>query len=337
MPPIAVPQAIGLACASLALIVMLVPLHRLLVQYEDAHLNDDRWLAPALRVLVPLWVLLATALVCASASGGFDWLHLGRPVRHVVALAGAAGMAALTFAMVGLFVRPGFTPRGLYRPFITLVPLATIVLAVASLEPRLALGLPVHWLRVTWTGVAAVSLAACAVVLLRWLGRAWRGGVAGLSHRLRHRGPSDAQVLAEIAARDPESGFADLLRRANRHESRAVREAATARLRMHAHWPARLAAELHRGELEPALSFLRDATLTPDERTTLARPALAATRRWVDGVPAPNYTTSAHRKTLRRWGTELVRLLASQFAGTDVDFSRVTADLMAKVDPTPPR
>ena len=82
---------------------------------------------------------------------------------------------------------------------------------------------------------------------------------------------------------------------------------------------------LDSGYAEPALSFVRDAELTPAEKARFARPALNALGRWVNSAPAPNFTTSEHLKRTRRFGDELFRVLPEKFAGTGVDFSEQQA------------
>jgi hypothetical protein len=69
---------------------------------------------------------------------------------------------------------------------------------------------------------------------------------------------------------------------------------------------------LDSGYAEPALSFVRDAELTPAEKARFARPALNALGRWVNSAPAPNYTTSENLKRTRRWGDELFRVLPGE-------------------------
>ena len=96
----------------------------------------------------------------------------------------------------------------------------------------------------------------------------------------------------------------------------------------------RLSTELETGYVEPAVGFLRDATLFPAEQARLARPARKAMQRWVDRIPAPNYTTKKHLKDQRRWGTEMFRVLPEKFASTGVDFAPVMDHFKDKVEPT---
>ena len=111
-----------------------------------------------------------------------------------------------------------------------------------------------------------------------------------------------------------------------------MREAATARLRSSPQFLERLSTELETGYVEPALVFLRDATLTPAEHARFAQPARKALQRWVDRIPAPNYTTKAHLNDLKRWGTDMFRVLPEKFAGTGEDFTSVMDDFKDKVE-----
>jgi hypothetical protein len=327
------PQTSGNLCVGLATLILLLFLPPLLGEYARKEVSHNQWVTPVLSRWVPLWLLLMGALLCVTAGGGFDWLRLGRPALYSFTVAASGALAVVTFCFVGLYIRPGFTPRFLYSPVIYLVPLATGLLVILSLNPRLASGMPTQWLRWPWTGFAAVSLVGCLGFFGYWLVRTGAGGVLGIAHRIRHPGPSSAELLAQIAALDPQKDFEDLLRRANRHESREVREAATARLRSHPAFLERLSGELQSGHIEPAVAFLCDAELSSAEQARFARPAFNAMKRWVNRIPAPNYTTKNHLKDLRRWGTESLRVLPEKFAGTGVDFSPVREDFEDKVQP----
>lgn len=333
MNPPALLQNVGNICVGLAALVLLLPLQFLLSDYARKHVNDDQWMTPALFILVPLWLLLMGGLLCMTASGGFDGLRLGRSGLHAFAVAASFALAVVTFASVGLYIRPGFTPRAIYYPIICLVPLGTMLLVVLGLNPRLASAIPIQWVRLPWIVFTALSLAGCALFLGPRLVRAGMGGVAGLAHRIGNLGPSPQKVLAEISALDPETEFVTLLWRTHRDAHPAVREAAAARLRSLPQFPDRMATMLESGHVEPAVAFVRDNPLSPEERKRLAQPARKAMERWVDRIPGPNFTTKKHLKDLKSWGTEAFRALTEKFAGTGVDFGPVMQDFQDKVEP----
>jgi hypothetical protein len=335
MNPTPLLQTIGNGCVGFATLILLLRLQDFLSSWARKEVSNDQWVTPALFLLLPIWLLLMGALLCVTASGGFDSLRLGRPALYALTIAATLALAAVTFVFVSLYLRPGFTPRALYHPFIFLIPLSTVLLVVLSLNPRLATEIPVQWVRLPWTIFTALSLVVCAGFLGQWTIRTGIGGAVGLAHRIRNPGPSTQEILEQISAFDPEKNFEDLLRRVNRHESREVREAAAARLRSHPNFLERLSTELETGYVEVAVGFLRDATLSPAEQARLARPARKAMQRWVDRIPAPNYTTKKHLKELRKWGSEILRILPEKFAATGVDFTRVSEDFKDKVDGTP--
>lgn len=330
----ALPQIIGNLCAGLATLLFLFPLQNRIGEFARKHLSSDEWVAPVLFILVPLWLLLMGALLCVAVAGGFDWLRLGRTTLYILAAAAAVALAVVTFVFIGLYIRPGFTPRFLYLPVICLVPLATVLLVLVSLNQKLVPGFPTQWLRLPWALFAALSLVVCVVFLGHRIFRMGVGGVMGMVYRIGNPGPSSADLLAKIATLDPEKDFADLLQRANRYQGREVSETATARLRSHPKFLDLLSAELESGYVEPAVTFLSETTLSPAEKTRLARPARAAMERWVNRIPAPNYTTKKHLKDLQRWGTEMFQILPEKFAGTGVDFAPVIEDFKDKVNPT---
>ena len=329
----AVTQTIGNICIGLAGLVFLGPLQVLLSNYAHKHVNDDQWVTPALRSLIPLWLLLLGALLCQAATGGFHWLPLGRPVLYALTVAATLALGVVSFVSVALFIRPGFTPRHLYYPVIWLVPLSTMLVGVLSLNPRLAEGLPVQWLRVPWALLAAVSLIGCGIFFGQRLVRTGLGGVMGIAHRIAHPGPSTQETVAQITAMDPEIEFESLLWRTNRQVSREVRDAATARLRAHPQFLHCLCTKLESGHVEPAVTFLRDNPLSPAELTRLAMPARKAMERWVDRIPPANCTTKKHLRDCQRWGTEVFRVLSEKFTGTGVDFAPVMDEFKDKVEP----
>ena len=78
--------------------------------------------------------------------------------------------------------------------------------------------------------------------------------------------------------------------------------------------------------------FRSKGTLSPAEQKRLAGPARKAMGRWVNRMPAPNYTTRANFKELRKWGSEVLLPLCEKIAGTGVDFSEVIADFRDKAE-----
>jgi hypothetical protein len=325
-------QIIGNGCAGLATLLFLLRLQPFLWEWARKEASNDQWVTPALYLLVPLWLLLMVALLCVTASGGSDWLRLGRPALYALTVVAAVALAAVSFVFIALYIRPGFTPRGLYSPVLYLVTFSTVLLVVGSLNPKLATAVPTQWLHRPWAWFTGFSLVVCMAYAGYWIATNGVRGVVEFAHRISNMGPASAEQLAEIAQLDPENDFESLLWRANADASSEVREAATARLRSHPTFLDRLSTELESGHVEPAVSFLYYAELSPAEQARFARPARTAMQRWVDRIPASNYTTKSHLKDLKRWGTEMFRVLPEKFAGTGVDFTEVMADFKDKVE-----
>ncbi|MEO6244136.1 MAG: hypothetical protein ABIQ12_01765 [Opitutaceae bacterium] len=328
----AFPQTTGNICVALAALIFLLPLQHLLSDYARKHLSNSEWVTPALTILIPLWLGLMVALLCATASGGFDWLRLGRPALYTLTVAATLALAAVSFVLIGLYIRPGITPSAIYSPPLYLVHFATMLVVVLSVNPRLTLGFSPQVIRLPWSIFAGLSLVAGVGFGGYWLVHTGVGTMAGIAHRLRHPGPSSQEILAKIATLDPQTDFGDLIGRANQYESREVREAATARLRSNPNFVEQLSTALKTGPIEPAVEFLYSATLSPAEQTRLAGPALTAMHRWVGHAPAANYTTKENLQRLRGWGTGMFRVLSEKFAATDIDFAPVIADFREKVD-----
>ncbi|MBK7086063.1 MAG: hypothetical protein IPH53_15935 [Flavobacteriales bacterium] len=297
MHPSTSQQIIGTSCAGLATLLFLLRLQPFLWEWARKEASNDQWVTPALYILVPLWLLLMVALLCVTASGGFDWIRLGRPMLYALTVAAALALAVVSFVFIALYIRPGFTPRGLYSPVLYLVTFSTVLLVVGSLNHKLMPGIPTQWLHRPWAWFTAFSLVVCVAVGGYWIATNGVRGVVGFAHRIGNPGPSSAEQLAQIAQLDPENDFESLLWRTNRDADSEVREAASARLRSHPQFLERLSTELESGHVEPAVTFVRDATLTPAEQARFARPARTAMQRWVDRIPAPNYTTSHTSRT----------------------------------------
>lgn len=332
MDPTTSQRIVGNISAGLAILIFLIPLQRLLMEWARREASNDQWVTPALTLLAPQWLLLMVALLCVTAGGGFDWLRMGRPMLYTLTVAGALALATLSFVFIALYIRPGFTPRGLYSPVLYLITLSTVLLVVLCLNPKLLPAIPAQRLLRPWVWFTALSLVGSVAMAGYWMVNTGAGGAMSIAHRILNPGPTTAEQLTGIARLDPEKDFVSLLWRANGDASTEVREAASTRLRSHPRFLERLSSELESGYAEPALSFLRDADLSPAERTRFARPARTALQRWVDRIPASNYTTKSNRKDLERWGRELFRVLPEKFACTGVDFSEVIADFEFRLE-----
>lgn len=327
MNPAPVLQVIGNVCAGLATMVLFWPLQRVLHSYASKFPSDDRWVTPVLYALLPLWMLLMVGLLCVTASGGFDWLRLGRMVTFALAAAATIALAVVTFVFVALYIRPGFTPRFLYVPGVYLVPLVTALIVVLSLSPRFAASELARWLRLPWAVFSAVSLVLC----LGFFGYRLVNHGMGVQNLVRHvlnSRESSPDHLARIASLDPQSdnGFAELLKYVHGYHESGTREEAIDRLRANPEYLNKLAMMLEHGRgnaNSDALEFLDGATLTEAERDRLALPARTALERFIGDIPAPNYMSPDRRKQLLRWGRKALPGIISKFYGTKVDFSLI--------------
>lgn len=323
MNPSPLLQAIGTGCVALAALVFLLPLQRFIGGYADRHVNDDQWATPALFILMPLWLLLMGALLCMTASGGFDWLGFGRPMLHTLTVGASLALGAVMFVFIALYIRPGFTPRFLYTPVIYLIPLATGLLVLLSLNQSLIPGLPLQWLRWPWTVFTALSLFVCVGFLSHRLLNTGFGGVANFAHRILTARDRTPEHLARIDTLDPQDDFTELLKLTRAVESRAVRDAATARLRNHPEYIESLVAELESSHPENALEFLHGATLTLAEQTHLALPVRTALEHFIRDIPAPNTMPRSRQKELLKWGRKTFPAIIGKFTGSNLDFTRV--------------
>lgn len=315
-------QITGNVCVGLAALVLFFPLQRRFRDFARQYPSDNRWATPVLGALIPLWLLLMVALLCMAASGGFEGLRVGGPLLYALLIGASGALATLNFIFLALYIRPGFTPRGLYTPGIFLTPCATGLLVVLSLNRELVPGLPVGWLWWPWVILTASSLVLCTGFFGHRLFRTGFG-VRELVRRILAARDAAPEDLAKIATLDPRSDFYELLGYANPYRSRAVREAAIARLRTHPEFVEVLAANLSSSHSGRGLELLCSATLAPDEQARLALPARTALERFIAGIPAPNYITRERQKQLLRFGRKTFPVILGRFSGTGVDFSQV--------------
>lgn len=179
MNPSPLLQTIGNVCAGLATLIFLWPLQRFLWEWARREASNDQWVAPALYTLVPLWGLLMVGLLCVTASGGFDWMRLGRPALYALTIAAALALAVVSFVFIALYIRPGFTPRALYSPVLYFVTFSTVLLVVLSLNQKLLPGISTMWLLRPWTWFTLHLARASTLVCLDksdqrgWIGWKW--------------------------------------------------------------------------------------------------------------------------------------------------------------------
>lgn len=323
MHPTTTQQIIGTLSAVLAALLFLLRLQPFLWEWTGKQTNNDQWAAPALYILLSIWGLMMVALLCMTASGGFDWIRLGRGKLYLLTVAAAFALAFASYVFIAFYLRPGFTPRGLYSPFLYLILFSTVLLVVVSLNQKLVPGISVQWLLRPWTWFTALSLVGSLFFAGNWVINNSGRGLSGIATRIIILLPATKEELAEIEGLDPKNDFEKLVSRASLVEKPAVCAAATARLRSDPEFVERMAAMLDSGYADPALAFVRDAELTPAEKARFARHAINALGRWLNSAPSPNYTTSENLKRTRRFGDELFRVLPAKFADTGVDFSEL--------------
>lgn len=317
-------QLVANLCVGVGAFINLVPLQVFLFEAAGKRNDHGQGVLVGALLLLPMWLLLLTALLCVVAVGGFDTLPFGRPWLYILATAASLSMLALSFMVFEFPNHPSFLTRFIGRVPIYLFPLATMLMVVFSLNPHLASGLPIAPIRMTWLACAGISLLLGGGFFSQRLLRPVAGSIAAFGSRFSHRGPSDRELVARIASLDPDRDFEELLGRARYFESRSVRETATARLRTHPNFIDRLAAILNSRSFDPALGFLVSASLTPEEQVRLAQPTHTALQRHIDDIPAPNFMMPDRRKQLLSWGRKHIPLIIGKFTSTtSVDFSGV--------------
>jgi hypothetical protein len=325
MNPSTISQTIGNICTVLAGILYALPLQYLLFELSRKREDGGGALAGII-ILVPMWLLLLAALLCVTASGGFDWLRLSRGWLHTLAVLAIVAMAILAFARFETVPNAGRITRILVNSLIYVLPLLTILLVTINLNPRLAPGLPLKAVNLPWTICAGACLALCVGYVGYRAVAAGGNRIRGIGHTFSNNSELGRKNLATIPTLDPQRDFTELVRFTGEFQSRDVREAALAQLRRHPDFVARLATELttatpSSGELGHALDAVEFAAFAPDEQKLLALPARQAMERSTGYIRSElRYFTKDRRKGTQRWGSRLFQSIATKFAGTGVDF-----------------
>lgn len=313
-------QTIGNCCVGFAALIYALPLQHLLLELSRKK-DDGGGVVAGLIILIPMWLLLLVALSCVIASGGFDWLRLNRPVLYFLTTMATLSLAIVSFLRFEMLARPGFFDRIIQSAPIYLFPIATMLLVVLSLNPRLAASIPPQVYRLPWIIFASLSLTACLGYVGYQFVNAGRNGLVGVAHGFRSNNEVAQQNLARIPTLDPQRDFSELLTLVDQFQSRDVREAAITRLREHPDFLERLITELNTGAPDNALEFLNSATLSATEQQRLALPARIAMERFTEKIQSElRYMPKERRKALRRWGSHLFQSLARKLVVTGVDF-----------------
>lgn len=319
-------QIIGNACIGLAALIYALPLQLILLEIlnkRNGQTDHGAGFFVIGGILLAMWLLLLIGIWCAIANGGLDGLRLARGWFYPLAFGAMLAMLALSLLIIEFPNHPNFFTRWIGRIPFYWFPVATMLFTVLVLNPRFTVSLPLAPVKFTWLICAGLSLVLCGGYL------GYRSVVPALGRAVSHsgflakRGETDEEIISQIAMLDPQRDFANLLHWANQYQSRAVREAATDRLRSHPDFLNGLAAILNSRNPERGLDFLPSATLSPTEQQQLALPARTALERFIDDIPAPNYMPSDRRKQLLKWGRKTLPDIAENFSATDVDFSQI--------------
>lgn len=321
-----VPQFIANLCVGLAALIYGLPLQLMMFEIlnkRNGQTDHGAGFFVVAAMLVALWLLLLAGVCCVIASGGLDGLRLARVWFYPLAFGAALSMLALSLLIFEFPNHPNFLTRWSGRVPFYVFPVATMLFTVLVLNPRFTSSLPLAPVKLTWLICAGLSLALCGGYLAYRFAVPALGRAVILASFLANRGETDREIISKIAALDPQRDFADLLHWANQYQSRAVREAATDRLRRRPDFLEALAVTLTSRSPERGLDFLPSATLSPDEQKHLALPAHTALERLIRDIPAPNYMSSDRRKQLLKWGRKTFPVIAEKFSATDVDFSQI--------------
>ena len=319
---------VGNVCIGLATLIYVLPVQVLLLELRRKRGGDGSILGgvlAAIGILVPMWLLMIAALLCVTAVGGLAWLPLTGGGLYTFSVLALLAMAVVSFARFETVPNASRVTRLIADSFIHLFPLATILLVASTLNPGLAPGITIPFVKLIWLVCAGFSLLLCGGYLVYRIASAGISRVRSFVIRLGPHGPSNAELIALVATLDPQRDFTELLRRASRNERRSVRDAATARLRTNPGFVENLATALNARNPHAAVEFLPTAALSSTEKMLLARPTHTAIESLINDIPAPNYMPSNRRKQLLRWGRKTIPGIAKKFSGTDVDFEQVLA------------
>jgi hypothetical protein len=314
-------QIIGNIVLFLAAFLYLLPLQILI--YDVGRKKDDGGaLWAAIFVLVPLWILLTSALMLAAARGGFDWLPLKRGPQYLLAcLSGVALLVLTFFSFLGKVEHPNQIPWAA-RPFsvwaLYLFPLVVMGFAFLVLNASVSSRFPPVAYRAPMAAVAALSLLACGGMVGQWIMHSRQQQVARVERAIADDNKRDRDIMERVQSLNPTNDFAELLGFANRFESQAIRKVAIQKAESHQEFTAALIQVLQNGWAERGLVYL-DACDVSD-RKTLAEPVLAAIKvLTADARDSVNRTHTFYAGQFD-WNTRLILSVVQKFADQDVDY-----------------
>jgi len=261
-------------CVGLAAFIYLVPLQILMHEANRKSADQTGSVWAAIFLLLPLGLLLAVALLGATARGGFDWLPIRRGPQYLVVLVAAVALTVvLFFSFAARIEHPNHLPW-VSRPFhlwaVYVFPLVVMAFVVVAVNPSLQAGMPPWLARGPIAVVLALSLLAGAGLLGELMVRIQIRQEARAQRAMEDEKRRDRMVLERVQSLDAQRDLVELLGHSSRHEDPEIRSVTLAKVQAHPDLTPALAAVLRGHWPRQALIYL-DACDVPD-RQALAEP-----------------------------------------------------------------
>lgn len=278
--------------------------------------------------------LLIAVAVSIAWKGGFDWIKGPRYLLVGVGLLATMIVAALSMAVK-------FEPA-MHQPFAVryltgiapgLFPLVLLAAGAVLLNEPLRAAVPPAFYQIPLAIVTGISVLACAVGVVEWMGHAQKNAVARIEEMQSDQERYRQMHLAEIEANDPMVNMARILVFTDKNHHETVREKALAKVKSNPDWQAELVRMLEGDASQEAFTFL--ASNAVDDKALFAEPVNKGIRSTADWI-RQSIRRSSHEAHFHEgqfaWNVERMLATADTFQGLGVDYLPAVREVRAALD-----
>lgn len=323
----------GNTCLALALVVYITALPFVLND-RSGRASADGIIISAVLVLIPMWLLIATALCIGTARGGFDWIAVGRGAQLIVVVVSCAALLAVSaMSVVGKVWPPSDVPWAA-RPFakwgVYVLPLVAIVFGLCAINLSPDSSFPAAIYRLPFALVAGAAVLAGIGLLGQWVADLQHREAERVQEEARVESERDQQTLARIRSLDPDRDVPELLGHTNRYNTASVRDLALERLARSSNLTQAVAGALSGGWAEQGLIYVDACDVADPE--ALAEPVRQAILRTAERVRDLVRREHALQPDSFDFKTRLVVSAVTKFHGRGVDYAPAVRKLRAALN-----
>lgn len=323
----------GNMCLALALVGYFTALPFVLND-RSGRASPDGIIVSAVLALIPIWLLIATALCISTANGALDWIAVGRGAQQVVVVVSCVALLAVcAVSVVGKVSPPSAVPWA-GRPFarwgVHVLPLVAIAFGFCALNLAPLSAFPAVIYRLPFALAAGAAVLAGIGLLGQWVADVQHRAAERVQEEVRVDNERDRQTLARIRSLDAEKDVPELLGYTNRYNAASVRELALARLAENSNLTQAVAGALSGGWAEQGLIYVDACDV--DDPDALAEPVRQAILRTAERVKDLVRREHSLQPDSFDFKTRLVVSAASKFRGRGVDYAFAVRRLRAALN-----